>query len=372
MRLSDLTQGRDNNFNLLRMGAALAVVISHSFALALGQAGAEPLHARLGITLGSIGVDIFFITSGFLVTGSLLSRHSALEFFWSRLLRIYPALVMMTVLTVFVLGPVMSTLPLVGYFSSTEPYRYLIKNSTLLHGIAYTLPGVFTHTPYPNAVNGALWSMPYEIGMYLILLGLWCLLRLTGDARLRLMRLALPLLAVAAAINYLPRQFPHGGESYSHGLFFMFFVGAACYVLKERIVLSSAAFAIAVGALTMASLAAGNAFFLTYNLVLPYLLFFLVFIPGGVLRRYNRLGDYSYGLYIYAFPVQQTIAALLPEVAVWQMALLATLVTIALAILSWHLLENHALQWKSACIAVSRNWIKVLSERMLRTKELRR
>jgi peptidoglycan/LPS O-acetylase OafA/YrhL len=354
MKLSHAAQGRDNNFNLLRITAAMAVLISHSFPLALGRVANEPLHASLGITLGSIGVDIFFLTSGFLVTGSLLSRHSALEFFWSRLIRVYPALITMTVLTVFLLGPCMTTVPLSTYFSEPMTYLYLLKNSTLLHGVAYTLPGVFTTTAYPDAVNGALWSMPYELSMYLILLLLWCLLRLTGQARLTIMRIVLPLMACCAALNYLPRHFPGAGDSYVHGLFFMFFVGASYYILQEKIVLSSRLFIIAATALMLASLAGQYSFFLTYALTLPYLLFFIAFVPAGLLRQYNRLGDYSYGLYIYAFPVQQCVAALLPQVSVWQMVILSGITTLTLAAASWHLLEHAALGRKNMYIAGSK------------------
>ena len=76
MHLSDFTAGRDNNFNLIRMAAALAVLVSHAFALAIGKSAAEPFQALLGMTMGSIAVDVFFLTSGFLVTASLLSRES--------------------------------------------------------------------------------------------------------------------------------------------------------------------------------------------------------------------------------------------------------------------------------------------------------
>jgi peptidoglycan/LPS O-acetylase OafA/YrhL len=366
MKLSEAARGRDNNFNLLRIAAAMAVVVSHSFALALGSAANEPLHATLGITLGSIGVHIFFITSGFLVTGSLLSRHSALEFIWARLLRIYPALISMTVLSVFVLGPLMTTLSPGDYFSKAESYLYLLKNSTLLHGVAYTLPGVFTANPYPHAVNGALWSMPYELGMYLILLLLWCLLRFRPHTRLRHMRLLLPLLAIGAAINYLPRNFPSGGESYIHGLLYMFFIGAACYVLKEKIILSTPIFFAAVLMLALAAFSGQSSFFMIYNLTLPYLLFFIVFVPAGVLRQYNRLGDYSYGLYIYAFPVQQCVAALLPQVSVWHMTILSGLITLIFAALSWHALEQLALRRKIACVTGSRRFLNRLTAGLFR------
>jgi len=97
--------GRDNNFNLVRLAAATAVVVSHSFALATGDPAAEPLWSTLGITLGGLAVVAFFMTSGYLVGGSLLSNGQPIRFAVARALRIYPGLWVALLLTVFVLGP---------------------------------------------------------------------------------------------------------------------------------------------------------------------------------------------------------------------------------------------------------------------------
>lgn len=129
----------------------------------------------------------------------------------------------------------------------------------------------------------------------------------------------------------------------------MFFVGATFYVLREYIVLSSWLFwALVIGLL----LAIGNqhVFFVVYVFSIAYILFYLAYVPSGLVRRYNQLGDYSYGIYIYAFPVQQSIAALIPGVSVSQMILISAATTILLAALSWHLLERQALSLKARCI----------------------
>jgi peptidoglycan/LPS O-acetylase OafA/YrhL len=110
MRLIEAAQGKDNNFNLIRLIAALAVLVTHSFAIATGNPELEPLRGWLGMTIGDFAVDAFFITSGFLVTASLARRQSGLEFVCARVLRIYPALLVMVALTVFVVGPLLSRL----------------------------------------------------------------------------------------------------------------------------------------------------------------------------------------------------------------------------------------------------------------------
>src|SRR4029078_284798 len=99
-----------------------------------------------------------------------------------------------------------------------------------------------------------------------------------------------------------------GGPGRTLRLLFAFFCGAAFHVLKERIVLSRPVFWLLLLAL-LGSAIDRRAFFFVYTLAVPYLLFYCAYVPGGFIRRYNRVGDYSYGVYIYAFPVQQSIAA---------------------------------------------------------------
>jgi len=359
MKLSHYTQGRDNNFNLVRIVAAFAVLVSHSFALALGPIGGlvEPLRKTLDMTLGSIAVDLFFVASGFLVTGSLLTRKSIVEFLWARILRIFPALLVMVLLVVFGLGMYFTTVTYSSYFTDVRTYLFIVKNSTLLAGFAQKLPGVFADNPTPIIVNGSLWSMPYEVRMYALLAILWTIARLAKERRFRAFEYALVSIAIAAGVWKL---FGHSSaDSITAGdgrlvrLIFAFFSGAAFYVLKDRIVLSRPLFWLLLIAL-LASAVDKRAFFVVYSLATPYLLFYLAYVPAGFIRHYNRVGDYSYGVYIYAFPVQQSIAALLPGVSVVSMFLLSATVTLTLAVLSWHLLERHALDLKGFYVGHTR------------------
>lgn len=354
MKLSDYTQGRDNNFNLVRILAALAVLITHSFALAIGTGDAEPLRGRLGMTMGSIAVDVFFITSGFLVTASLLTRQSVIDFVWARVLRIFPALLVMLILTVFGLGIGFTTLPLTSYLTDSSTYFYLLKCATLITGIAENLPGVFAGNPYQNTVNGSLWTMPYEIRMYAILAVTWIALRLIGNRRFALFQLAIVAGFLAAGIFVFFSHFYFLAGGQFARLFFMFFSGAAFYVLKEHITLSRSYFWLAVLALLSAAVINMHAFFVVYELSIAYILFYLVYIPAGRIRKFNLLGDYSYGIYIYAFPVQQSVAALLPGIPVWGMLFTSATATLLLAALSWHLLERRALGLKSLYVAHTR------------------
>lgn len=351
MRLSELARGTDNNFNLLRMGAALAVLITHSFVLAIGSGDAEPLRGSLGMTLGSISVDIFFVTSGFLVTGSLLTKQNSIEFIWARVLRIFPALIAMLVLTVFGLGCFFTSLPLSSYLADAKTYAYLLKDATLITGVTWSLPGVFHGNPYKDVVNGSLWTLPYEIYMYEILATVWIVLWVVKASRVRLFHIAILTAVGTAGVLLLVGRFTFNAPSEGGfvKLFFMFFSGAAFHVLKERITISHRMFWLFLIALLASALTNSKLFFVIYRLTLAYLVFFVAYVPSGPIRNYNDLGDYSYGVYIYAFPIQQSIAALVPGVSVLSMILISTLATFLMAALSWHLLERRALGLKRAC-----------------------
>lgn len=354
MKLSNFTQGRDNNFNLIRIVAALSVLVSHSFPLAIGSGAAEPFGESLGLTIGSLAVDIFFITSGFLVAASLLTRQSIIEFVWARALRIFPALLVMVLLTVFGLGVFFTTASLQSYLANTVIYVYLLKCATLITGVKFTLPGVFENNPYKFIVNGSLWTMPHELRMYAILAIAWVVLQIKKWGGLKLFRLAIVASFLVSGVIVVARHFCLPVEGHSARLFFMFFTGSAFYVLKEHITLSRSFFWILVIALVSAALINTQAFFVIYLLTIAYILFYVAYIPSGFIRKYNAVGDYSYGVYIYAFPVQQSVSALLPGVSVLSMLAISASATLLLAALSWHLLEKRALGLKGFYVGHTR------------------
>jgi peptidoglycan/LPS O-acetylase OafA/YrhL len=339
IRLADVIHGRNNNFHLLRLAAASAVLFSHSYPLATGDTHDEPLRASFGCTFGSIAVDLFFLISGMLVTMSLLRRNSAADFARARFFRIWPALITAVFATLLILGPAFTTAPLTTYFSSKETLRYLVLNLILVKGIAYTLPGVFHVNPAPDAVNGSLWTLPSEVRCYIVLLAGWMLLRKIGAlSRIRLV-VSLAWLALLAWHLF---SLSHGTlEDSPARLWWMFCSGAMLYVFREFISLSWIGL---IAALTAIALAAGHGllFGVVYSLALPYVMLCLAYVPRGRILAFNRLGDYSYGTYIYAFPVQQSLMHLFPSllpIPLFSASLLATLV---LAVASWHFIEKPA------------------------------
>jgi peptidoglycan/LPS O-acetylase OafA/YrhL len=225
------------------------------------------------------------------------------------------------------------------------------------HRLAHVLPGVFDSNPYKADVNGSLWTMTFEVRMYALLAAVWFALRITPKLRLTTFKIVIVIFALVAGIYILASHFHYFLPTSDFArLAFMFFIGATFYVLREYIVLSHWLFWFFVLGLSFAT---GNndVFFVVYIFALAYILFYLAYLPSGLIRRYNQLGDYSYGIYIYAFPVQQTVAALIPGVSVLQMILISAATTILLAILSWHYVERRALGLKAHYIGYIRRLI---------------
>ncbi len=339
-RLQTFVHGRDNSYHLLRLMAASAVLFSHSFPLASGDRRDEPLRTALGCTPGSIAVDLFFLISGLLVTISLLRRNSAADFVRARFFRIWPGLITALLVTIFVLGPVFTTLSIPAYFESRGTWRYLAQNLVLLKNIDYVLPGVFAANPSPVAVNGSLWTLPLEVSCYLILLGCWFILKLVDRPALFKAVVSITWLVL---LGLHIRALQHGTlEDSPMRLYFMFCTGAALYLYRAAIPLSWVVlmFLLAVVALSASH---GLYFGIAYAAALPYAMVCLAYLPTGPILKFNRLGDYSYGTYIYAYPVQQSLISLFPGLTAMALFLLSFVVTMVLAVASWHCVEKPAL-----------------------------
>jgi len=340
MNLEQASIGRDNNFNLLRMVAASAVLVTHSFAIQSGSPATEPLRASLGMSLGGIAVDVFFVASGFLVAASMLKRRSVADFVRARVLRIYPAALVMCVLTVFVLGPLVTTVGLAEYFQSMATWKYFAKCATLIAGVSFELPSVFASNPYPNAVNGSLWSMPWELRMYLILVLLWAMAGFVRSQREQWFRKGVVALGVLGLELALVQEFAPFAKTEAFRLLAMFFLGGTLHVFAARIPMKMAGGVIAGAMLAVGAFAGPKVFPTVWMLTAPYAVLWCAYVPRGFVRAYNRVGDYSYGTYIFAFPLQQLVMLLKPSASVAEVTILAAIGTLVLAMLSWHLIEK--------------------------------
>ncbi|HKE47910.1 MAG TPA: acyltransferase [Rhodanobacteraceae bacterium] len=332
--------GRDNIL-LLRLLAALLVVFGHSYFLSASPPEADPLH-RLFPTMHAhiAGVAMFFAISGFLITLSWQRRPDLLRFLRARALRLWPALIVCVFAWAFVIGPLLSTLPASAYFAGDgfgDPLSYALGNASLFVERAF-LPGVFAGNPIARQVNGSLWTIPVEATLYLAV---------AAAGTLRLFRF--PWLASAAiAVAFLgfviaPMLARH--ESllpWLPGLLAGFFgAGSIACLLRRYVPVSSAALV----ALAVLALAARKTPLegLAVGATIGYFVLWFAYVPR--LPSMPRGLDLSYGTYLWAFPVQQTLVmAGLRE----PLVLFATAAPIVLLIaaVSWTFVEKRALRLK--------------------------
>jgi len=339
MRLGNFTQGRGNNIQLLRLLAAAAVMLFHSYVFT-GHMGDDPIFRATRTTDSSVlGVGCFFVLSGFLVTRSWLTRPGLAAFAAARVLRIYPALFVAVALSI-VLAGASSAVPWPAFITSPVTIDFAWRNA-LAWEVRYLLPGAFPDNPYPGAINGSLWTLPVELRLYVAV-------AIAGVAGLlaRADRLAVALIALVALFAWKPEWLPlDPNVGSTRNLALLFGLGALAYVARDRVPLSLTAFAIGVAVFVIDPWGWGRGLWLT--LTVAYGTLVLAYHPRIQWRAYNRAGDYSYGLYVYAFPVQQTIIAHIPGLDPIELLGVSFVVTLALAAVSWHALERPVLALKS-------------------------
>lgn len=334
-----LTHGRENNFNAIRIAAALAVIVSHSYPIALGPTAVEPLHDLLGFSLGALGVKIFFVISGFLILKSFMNRKSTGAFAMARVRRIFPGLAVVALLAAFLLGPLLTSRPVTSYLTDPATLAY-VPNVLSLVRMQYTLPGVFELNPYPNAVNGPLWTLPLEVYCYVGL----ALAGLIGFYRPRLF----PLLLAAFVPVYVVIRYgllPLDALVTLAILSFPFLLGMAAYFYRARLPIDWRLM-LALAALAAAAVAADVLREEMATVAIGYAALWLGAADHKLLRSYNRIGDYSYGVYIYGWPMQQIAILAIPGLSPFQLTLAASLGALFCAVLSWHFVEKPALTWR--------------------------
>src|SRR5271165_3435080 len=338
---------RQSNFDALRLIVAASVVFLHSFLIAEGTQDHEWLIWLTGnqSILGLVGVFVFFAISGFLVTQSFEETGDAWRFLAKRALRIFPGIFLATVVSAFVLGPLVTDLPLGAYLSRPEPYEYVVGN-TLLDQTVHELPGVwFVDNGVGLEVNGSLWTLRLEFMMYLMVLVL-------GVLRLLTVRAALLLLAfgmVCLHFNMLDKLEKWGwffqllsGWGWLVGFFA---AGMALYKLRHTRIFDGRLALLALAGLVLS--VPLRQFILLFPLFGCYLALWLALNQRLPVIQAARFGDISYGLYIYGWPVEEAVMWLSGGHAPWWRIFLIALPTAAaIAFLSWHLIERPMLRLK--------------------------
>lgn len=372
----DEHKGAGPGFDLLRLGLALLILLSHTSRLA-GHSGftaalTEALHQVLsffsttasivqhippappttasGPSTGITGpfvralVPMFFALSGFLVAGSALRTPQLHRFLGLRALRIFPALFVEVVLSAVILGAIFTTLPLGQYFAHPDFWAYFWN---ILGYVHFDLPGVFKDS-IDTAVNANLWTLPFELESYIVMSAFMIFGLLHKRTLFTVLFAAATVALIVANVSYGFEA--HMGTIGGRVLVYYFAAGVLFFLWRKEIPYHPVL-------LLLAGTVAYFCFFSTRLVfVTPlFLTYVTIFIGLSKLPEVPliKTGDYSYGIYLYGFPVTQALVAwlgrgTLPFVA---MVLLAAACTMLFAAFSWHGVEKHCLKLKKYLVA---------------------
>ena len=329
---------RRDGFDTLRMVSAVLVIVVHAESLT-----ARPLvRGWDSLALGIPVLFGFMAISGYLVTASWLRDPSVIRYTGRRILRIMPALGVVLVFGAGVLGPLLTTLPLTEYWRHPQSAEYLWHNM-LLFPQQHSLPGVFADNPYPHAVNGSLWTLPVDAVIYgaVLLLGALGLLRRRSSIVVLLVLAAAAFHAYGRGALTLPDRLLNIPTWWFLACLGMACAGAGASVFQHRLRWSWWGVAGCVVAYLVFALTplhdVTRLFTVTYIVLgLAHLLPYRLRIPGTIAQA-------SYGVYIYGFPIQQTLVYWGVRDP-WLLSLAAVPVALAFGMLSWYLVESPAMR----------------------------
>jgi peptidoglycan/LPS O-acetylase OafA/YrhL len=345
----DNNGSQSNNFDSLRLFFAVLVILSHSFPLTQGGTNAnEPLSLLTygQVTFGNIGVWAFFVISGFLITQSWQRSPKVVKYLKRRIGRIYPGFIVAALVTVFIVLPIASG-PGALHAISIRDFTF----STLRLQL-FDHPPAFIHNPAPDSINGSLWSVSYEFWCYIGVMSLG----LMGLLRRRWFVVVLLFLVIAL---HLYMDFagwnPSGailGQIFGYPPFWAtvlpFYLAGTIFHLYGGRTLLRKPLLIAAATLLVVSVFVPHGLDVTMPTCGAYLLMALAYWPPLHPLNLGRFGDFSYGTYLYAFPIQQLlIMRANGHISPWLLFLEAAPITLIVGALSWFLVERHFLRRSS-------------------------
>lgn len=356
--MSPRQQPRGSNFDLMRLGAASSVVLSHAVLVTAGGAwwvanASGPFHQ-----VGDDAVAVFFVISGMLVTASWTRDPDLGRYLARRTLRLMPALVVTIVVTCFVLGPLLTNLAPTSYLGARGTWAYLLNGTLFLQ--PYQLPGVFANQPYAGMLNGSMWTLRYEFLCYMMVP-----LAVAAVAVVRSRSVVLVLFGVAciAATCALATgtDFTLVGADPIHiaglpgeagwrlapfcFLLSYFLAGVSIQMWAARIPFDWRVASLAVPLFVASSQV--KVLFPLSVVAVAYSVAYFGLRARPVARTLTRFGDASYGIYVWGFVVEQcVVSAVRSHVSALTVFVVAAPITWAIGLLSWRLIEKPALRLK--------------------------
>lgn len=342
MKLGQAFDPRNNALNAWRLALATSVIVGHSYTLT----GRPVPSGIVGALLGSGGVDGFFALSGFLITASWLHHPQLRDYLVARALRILPGFYACVVVTAFIIAPIAVAIQggsAMKLLLSTAPIEYVVMNSAVAT-LKVDVGGTPTGVPYPGTWNSSLWTLMFELGCYFAVAAIG----MAGLAKRQWVSPAILAVAVVGEVLSPPMGIgqPIAAQFASAVARFavMFAAGALLYQWRDKIPARWSL--VAVSAVVVAM---GGTLLPHYRLLGGIPLAYAVIASGALIRnkRMRLRTDLSYGVYIYAFPIQQLLVICgVGELNTLVYAWIVTLATLPVATLSWFLVEKPAISLK--------------------------
>lgn len=354
--------GRPSGFDYMRIILSIAVLGSHSVSSSYGREAAEILWDGPARGFLRTILPMFFALSGFLVAGSMERCRTLVKFLGLRAIRIYPPLAVEVLLSAFLIGPLVTSVPIGQYFTDPQFLRYLVN---ITGHITFFLPGVFETNPNPQVVNGQLWTVPFELYCYIFLAGLIFL----GAKRYRFI---LPLGTFALLATIVGYEYFKSGwilhEYYrvlgGPLLVVIFLLGVNFYIYREYIPHSGLLCVfMAIVSLIALGLVPHGAYFAIFSLT--YVTAYLGLCNPRRIKAISG-ADYSYGLFLYGYVVQQLIMHLFPSAREWYWNLIICLpLATGVAALSWYFVEEPAMKLRKFVDIAEQKYF-IMKERVFR------
>ena len=335
---------KNNNFDFLRFLFAILVVVSHSFPLSGSNETKQWIYEITNgqIVLAQIGLSGFFIISGFFIFQSLERSSNLKEYFKKRFLRLFPALFFVLLFSVL-LAPFVYN-GNITFLKNKEVYTYLPFNLTL-YGFQSGIKGVFDQNPY-HAINGSLWTIRYEFTLYVVLAFLFFF---RNNRKIKMIMLSAVFILFVFLYNFCLKRFGNaelfgfqGVHVLNLGTFFI--AGSVLASLKLQNLKNKQVILGVLLLLLLLSLYFGI-YEKTKHFIFPIVVLLVGFIPLKFINNFGKAGDASYGIYIYSFPIQQTLMYFF-KMDTYTLLFSSVVLSIIFGYLSWHCIEKKALRYK--------------------------
>ncbi|SEF94487.1 Peptidoglycan/LPS O-acetylase OafA/YrhL, contains acyltransferase and SGNH-hydrolase domains [Halpernia humi] len=337
------TINRNNNFDFLRLILASIVIVSHSYPLTKNDEILAVL-TNGQIDFGSLAVNCFFVLSGYFIFLSLQRSKTVTNYIWKRVLRLYPALLGLMVFT-FLLIPILYD----GNHltSAIKNYWHYAIGGLSLYNVKYFIPGVFELNPYKGAINGSLWTIAYEFSIYMLLVFLYFF---------RSRRVSIIILSIGFFLSYWLFQ---NESTFAYQIFLKinldavqlyrlstYFLAGSLITFLDFKIINSIYSRLGLFLILIVSLV-----FNFYREIAPFALPLLIILLGILNTKYinslgAKIGDISYGVYVYGFLVQQIFMNYF-NLNPLELMFLSLIITYILAYFSWHFIEEKMMKYKN-------------------------